>query len=361
MPFINPKPLKLGFVPLIDCAPLIVAKEFGLFEKYNLNVQLRRELGWATIRDKILYGELDAAHALAVMPFVASLGVGTLRNECIAALVLNLHGNAITLSNELKQRGVRDARSLRFEIERNRGQRTCTFGVVLSWSSHNFLLRQWLISGGIDPDRDVRIVVVPPTAVLINLKAGNLDGYCVGEPWNSLAVADDIGWCPVSSSQLSPGHPEKVLMVRREWAEVHHDEHLRLVAALMEACAFCEVFSNREQVVQILARPTYLNTDAAILRRSLIGPFAFSSSRVESITDFHRFAGGDANEPGPDKARWILDNLLRLGAIQDRTAVRIAANGSVFRMDLHEQARQLMHENSQPTLTPPKAFELAPA
>jgi ABC-type nitrate/sulfonate/bicarbonate transport system substrate-binding protein len=361
MPFINRKPLKLGFVPLIDCAPLVVAKEFGLFEKYHLDVQLRRELGWATIRDKILYGELDAAHALAVMPFVASLGVGSLRSECISALVLNLHGNAITLSNELKQRGVRDARSLRFEIERNRGQRTYTFGVVFSWSSHNFLLRQWLVSGGIDPDRDVRIVIVPPTAVLINLKAGNLDGYCVGEPWNSLAVADEIGWCPVTSSQLASGHPEKVLMVRADWEEAHHDEHLRLAAALMEACSFCENLSNREQVAQILAQPAYLNTDAAILRRSLIGPFAFSSSRVEPMADFHRFAGGDANEPAADKARWILDNLLRLGAIPERSAVRTAATGSVFRMDLYEQARQLMHEHSPTTLPTPKALELTPA
>ena len=121
------------------------------------------------------------------------------------------------------------------------------------------------------------------------------------------------------------------------------------------------VRADDDQVAQILARPTYLNTDAAILRRSLMGPFAFSSSRVEPVTDFHRFAGGDANEPGPDKARWILDNLLRLGAIQDRTAVRTAATGSVFRMDLYEQARQLMHENSQTTIALPKTIELTPA
>ena len=159
------QPLRLGFVPLIDAAPMVMAQELGLFAKHGLDVQLRRQPGWATVRDKILYGDLDAAHALAVMPFAATLGLGSIRSDCVTALVLSLHGNAITLSSDLRLRGVRDARTLRAEIERNRGRKTLTFGVVLTWSSHNFLLRQWLASGGIDPDKDVRIVVVPPAAM----------------------------------------------------------------------------------------------------------------------------------------------------------------------------------------------------
>jgi ABC-type nitrate/sulfonate/bicarbonate transport system substrate-binding protein len=352
------KLLRVGFVPLIDAAPLIMAHELGLFGKYDLNVELRRQPGWATIRDKILYGDLEAAHALAVMPFAATLGLGSIRSECVTGLVLNLHGNAITLSRDLKQRGVRDARTLRSEIERQRGTKTFTFGVVFQWSSHNFLLRSWLASGGIDPDNDVRIVVVPPPAMFANLKAGNLDGYCVGEPWNSLAVESGDGWCPSVSAQLAPGHAEKVLMVRKDFTETHASEHLRLIAALLEACAFCEKPENREQLLDTLSRASYLNAPAALLRRSVCGPFHFGGDRSEVVPGFHRFSGDEANEPSISKAQWILEHLLRLGAIQDRTAIRTLASGAVFRADLYEQARQLLNSTEH---TSPNALELTPA
>jgi ABC-type nitrate/sulfonate/bicarbonate transport system substrate-binding protein len=336
------KLLRLGFVPLIDCAPLVMAQELELFAKYDLDVELRRQTGWATVRDKILYADLDAAHALAPMPFAATLGLGSIRCECVAGLVLNLHGNAITLSQDLRQRGVRDARTLRAEIERSRGHKTFTFGIVFPWSSHSFLLRQWLASGGIDPDTDVRIVVVPPPAMFTALKAGNLDGYCVGEPWNSMAVEAGNGWCPAVSAQLAPGHPEKVLMVRREFTETHASEHLRLIAALLEACAFCDQSENREQLISTLARPHYLNTPASTLRRSLTGSFDFGGNRTEIVPGFHCFGGEAANEPSVNKARWILEHLLRLGAIPDRTAIRTLASGTVFRADIFEEAKQLL-------------------
>ena len=145
------------------------------------------------------------------MPFAATLGLGSVPSECVTGLVLNLHGNAITLSRDLWQRGVRDARTLRGEVERQRGSKTFTFGVVFHWSSHNFLLRSWLAAAGIDPGKDVRIVVVPPPAMFMNLKAGNLDGYCVGEPWNSIAIESGEGWCPGTSAQLAPGDRKSVV------------------------------------------------------------------------------------------------------------------------------------------------------
>src|SRR5436190_6084016 len=163
--------LRLGFVPLADCAPLVMAHELGLFGKYGLKVALQRQLGWATVRDKIIHGELDAAHALAAMPLAATLGLGSIRCECITALVLNLHGNAITLSNDLRKRGVRDAETLRKEIIRSRREKMFTFGAVFPFSSHRHLLRQWLAASGIDPERDVRVAIVPPPQMVANLKA----------------------------------------------------------------------------------------------------------------------------------------------------------------------------------------------
>ena len=228
------RPLRLGFVPLTDCAPLVLAQELGLFRKYGLAVTLHRELGWATIRDKIIYGELDAAHAVVGLPVAATLGLGSIKCECATALVLNLHGNGITLSNELRKRGVTNVTQLRAEVQKLRGERTLTFGIVSPVSSHNFLLRSWLAGAGINPDRDVRIVVVPPPQMVANLKSGNLDGFCAGEPWNSVAVQAKAGWCAAVSAELDPGHPEKVLMVRSDFAEQREPEHLALVAALIE-------------------------------------------------------------------------------------------------------------------------------
>lgn len=345
----EPRPaLRVGFVPLADCAPLAVARELGLFRKYGLTVSLRRELGWATVRDKVIHGELDAAHALAAMPLAATLGLGSIRCECLTALVLNLHGNAITLSPELWRQGVRDAASLREVIGRSRHQKIITFGVVAPFSSHRHLLRQWLMAGGIDPDREVRIVVVPPPQMVANLKAGHLDGFCVGEPWNSVAVQSGAGWCAATSAELAPDHPEKVLMVRREFAEARSEEHLTLAAALLEACKFCEAAGNREQLAEILARPEYVGVPAAALRRGFDGEFDFGHGRVRRVRDFSVFHRPDANEPSSEKAAWIFQLIRASGLCEEPAALNFALGRRVFRVDLFEQALALRHSAPAP-------------
>ena len=268
-------PLRVGFVPLTDCAPLVMAQELGLYRKYGLKVTLSRELGWATVRDKIVHRELDAAHALAAMPVAATLGLGSVPAHCLTALVLNLNGNAITLSNELLARGVRDGAGLREEIRRVRHEKIYTFGVVFPFSSHRHLLRRWLAAHGIDAERDVRIVIVPPPQMVPNLKAGNLDGFCAGEPWNSVAVQAQVGWTIATSAELDPGHPEKVLMTRADFAEKRHVEHLRLIVALLEACEFCQATGNRDEVLRTLARPEYVGVPEVVLRHGLDGDFHF--------------------------------------------------------------------------------------
>src|SRR5215472_11675164 len=230
--------IRIGFVPLCDCAPLVMAHELGLFAARGLRVELSREVGWATIRDKIVLRELEAAHAPAPMVLGISLGVGSSKVPCVTGLVLNLHGNAVTLSNRLWARGVRDARTLRELIRSNGSVPSFAMGVAFACSSHNFLLRKWLCETGLDPARDVNIVVVPPPQIAANLKTGNLDGYCVGEPWNSLAVNQRAGWITALSQEIAPRHPEKVLLVREEFAESRAEEHEQLIAALLEACEF---------------------------------------------------------------------------------------------------------------------------
>jgi ABC-type nitrate/sulfonate/bicarbonate transport system substrate-binding protein len=352
-----PKPaLRLGFVPLTDCAPLVMAQELGLFRKYGLRVTLSRELGWATIRDKVIHGELDAAHAIASMPVAATLGLGSIVCDCVTALILNLHGNAITLSTELWKRGICDGAAVRAEIRRTRGKKMLTFGVVYPFSSHHYLLRNWLSSFEIDPDKDVRIVIVPPPQMVANLKAGNLDGFCVGEPWNSVAVQARIGWCIAVSAELEPNHPEKVLMVRRDFAEQRVEEHGALIAALLDACEFLSAPENRERVIATLARPEYVGTTAAALRTGISGNFDFGrGGGIRVIPDFNIFYGPNANEPSGEKVAWVLQHMRDSGLCGNSTALNLALSRRVFRPDIFEKALRLrssisrFHENKIPS------------
>jgi ABC-type nitrate/sulfonate/bicarbonate transport system substrate-binding protein len=340
--------VRVGFVPLTDCAPLVMAHELGLFRKYGLEVALSRELGWATIRDKIIHGELEAAHAVAGMPVAATLGLGSIPCDCLTALVLNLHGNAITLSDESWRRGVRDGATLHKEIIRSRREKTFTFGVVYPFSSHNFLLRGWLLASDIHPDRDVRIVVVPPPQMASNLKAGNLDGFCAGEPWNSVAAQSGAGWCVAASAELAPGHPEKVLMVRRDFAEKHDEQHIALVAALLEACEFCDAPGHREQIIATLAQPAYVNVPAAALRSGFGAEFDFGHGEVRHVPNFNVFHRHNANEPSADKAAWVLQRLCAGGPDADSRAINASLGRRVFRADVFERALSL--RNSTPML-----------
>lgn len=346
--------LRLGFVLLTDCAPIAMAQELGLFAKYGLHVALRRELGWAAVRDKIVTGELDAAQAVAGMPFATALGLGSIRRDCVTGLVLNLHGNAITLSNELWNLGVRDAASFRDFLQATRGERAFTFGVVFPYSSHAFLLRDWLASAGINPESDVRIVVVPPPQMPGALQAGHIDGCCVGEPWNTIAVQLRAGWVVATSAELAPNHPEKILMVRRAFADHCADEHERLIAALLDACAFCDMPENRPAIAEVLSHRDYLDRPVAALLPGLTGDMDLGHNRVESISDFVRFHSHDANEPSDDKAAWIA-NHMRTGPLATHTGLTPALTRSIFRCDIYDRAcalrsstRNTNYENKKP-------------
>jgi len=329
-----------------------MAHELGLFRKYGLRVTLSRELGWASIRDKVIHGELEAAHAIASMPVAATLGLGSIRCDCVTALILNLHGNAITLSDELWRHGVRDGATLRKEIRCLRGKKVFTFGAVYPFSSHHFLLRNWLSSFGIRPDYDARIVIVPPPQMVANLEAGNLDGFCAGEPWNSVVVQAATGWCIAASAELEPNHPEKVLMVRRDFAEKRANEHLALVAALLDACQFCHAPDNREHVINTLARPEYVGVSEAALRAGISGKFDFGrGGGVRAISDFNIFYGHNANEPSGEKVAWVLQHMRDSGLCEETSALNFALGRRVFRTDIFEEAFRLrssihrIHEN----------------
>ncbi len=340
-----PAPLRIGFLPLTDAAPLLVAQEFGLYARHGLRVQLSREVGWATVRDKIIFGELDAAPAPAPMLWAVNLGLECMPCAASTAFVFNLHGNAITLSNRLREAGVTDAASLRSEVVRRRNERMVTFGVVFHYSSHHVQLRQWLRVAQIDPERDVRIVVVPPAQMFRNLAAGTIDGYCVGEPWNSAAVSQDTGWCPAWSAQLSPGHVEKVLIVRDDFARKHAGAHAALIAALSEACAWCDDPVNRPALARLLAVRDYLNLPADVLAGALTGKFDCGAGRVETAPDFFVFHRGDANAPTPARATTLQAELIASGLLT-REQVPAELPQRLFRESTYREALKLVSSHA---------------
>jgi ABC-type nitrate/sulfonate/bicarbonate transport system substrate-binding protein len=342
-PFSGSRPLRIGFLALTDAAPLVVAQQKGFFARQGLEVRLQREVGWATIREKIIYGELDAAQAPAPMLWSMQLGIGCVATPVLTAFVLNLHGNALTFSNALYHEGVRDAASLRSIAKARRGESRLTLGVVFPFSSHHLLLRQWLRQTGIDPDHDVRIAIVPPAQMFRNLQAGTIDGFCSGEPWNTIAVRENVGWCPTWSAAQSPGHIEKVLLVTERFAETRPTDHAGLVAALAEAATWCDTVENREELADILSAAPYLNLPNRVILPALLGRFDCGHGRVETVSDFLVFHRGGANVPAVAQAAALQADLVAAGILPGGVDARLPDR--LFREDLYRTALNLKHSH----------------
>jgi ABC-type nitrate/sulfonate/bicarbonate transport system substrate-binding protein len=331
--------VRLGFVPLTDCAPLVVAQEFGLFARHGLNVSLSRELGWATVRNKLAHGELDAAHAPCGLPFALRLGLGCPATDCVASLIINLNGNGITLSAGLARDGVRDLASLSEFVRLHRRSRRLVFGVVSLHSTHAWLLRSWLASGGINPEEDVQLVVVPPPQMATHMASGNLDGFCVGEPWNSVAISRRVGWCAALSSKLSPGHPEKVLALRGSFAADSGDRPMRLTAALLEACMLCADPAHRDKILHLLSRKEYLALPSSLIAPALTERFPRGNRRVEQVPDLLVFHRAESNDPSTERAGWIVQNIFESSVRNRFTPLEL---GRVFRSDIFSSAQEFL-------------------
>lgn len=308
--------IRLGYVPLTDCAPFAVAQETGIFERYGLNVSLHRELGWATVRDRLFYGELDAASSIAGIAFALAYGLTDLRCEVSVPLVLNLHGNAITLSTDFPQETIKNGSGLKDYIAQYwKKDRPFTLAATHRFSSHGVLLHTWLKRHGL-AESDVEIIILPPPLMPRHLKAGHIDGYCVGEPYNSEAILGGYGWSPVTSTDLSHGHPEKVLLVSGDFIQGRKKDTISLVAALIESCKMCQDLEFREDLVSILARSEYTGADPEILRNSL-GTSFFNGKVNTPSENFHMFYGDSVNRPSTDKASWMLAGLRGSGNLPE--------------------------------------------
>ncbi|MEA5573907.1 nitrate ABC transporter ATP-binding protein [Calothrix sp. UHCC 0171] len=308
--------LEIGFVPLTACAPLAIAKEKGFFAKHGLDdVHLVRETSWRGIVDGIAGGYLDAAQMPSGMPMWMTLGGH--RNQplpVVSALTMTRNGNAITLNKNFLQQGVQDLPTFHDFLLRTRDKRH-TMGVVHPASMHNLLLRYWLAAGGIDPDEDVHIQTIPPAQMVVDLQNGSIDGYCVGEPWNIRAAEEGAGFTIATDVEVWLGHPGKVLGVREDWAEMYPNTHIALTKALLEACYYCSLPENSEEIRQILARPEYVSTSIDYIQ---LGDPYQNTCDLENPVEYahHQFYAESAiNRPSRTEQIWIMTQLARWGDV----------------------------------------------
>jgi nitrate/nitrite transport system substrate-binding protein len=345
--------LRIGFLPLTDCAVLVAALERGFFEKYGLHVTLQREVSWANIRDRVAFGELDAAHMLAPMPLAATLGIDGLGIPMQAAFSLGLNGSAITLASNLMtamrekfpqhlQTSPLRATGLKALLAEQPG-RKLVFASVYPFSQHHYLLRAWLQDGGLDLEQDVEIQVIPPQQMVNSLAEGKIDGYCAGEPWNQLAVQRGIGHIAVSSYELWNNGPEKVLGVTKAWAEANPETHIALLCALLEASGWLENHHNRIRMAELLARPEYLDIPVEVIRAPLLGHCRYAPDEPERfLPDFNVFARYTANFPWHSHGAYFLAQMKAAGQLQHRVEDEAALLTQVYRTDIYRLAADIM-------------------
>lgn len=361
------KSLRAGYIPLMDASILIVAAELGFAEREGLRLELVRDVTWANVRDRLAFRQFDIAHMLSPMPVASMLGLGSNPSPTIAPFSLGRGGNAITLSARIFERmksltGLADdadalanARALAALLAdmRTRGEAVPTLGMTYPFSSHNYEFRYWLAAGGIDPDRDVKLVVVPPPLTSDALAAGAIDGFCVGAPWNMIASERGTGRIVAAKQDIWPLAPEKVLGMRPDWAEANADTVSRLIVALDRAARWCDDPAHHNELAEILSAPEYIAAPTSIIRRVLSGEFSLDAQGAKRVVpDYFLFHRGAANHPRPDQASWIYSQMIRWGQA-DFSQEGLARARSAFRPDLYMAA--LGREAAMPDETSEKS------
>ena len=342
--------VRLGFMPLTDCAPVVAASLLGFDEAEGLRIKLTRETSWATLRDRIAVRHLDAAHMLAPMPIAANLGLTPLADRLVVPMALGCGGNTITVSttlwSEMKAAGAPTrleaagtARALAevVAMRKRRGAAKLVFAVVHHHSAHQYQLAYWLAAAGIMPNRDLDIVVVPPPLMPDALAGGQIDGFCAGEPWGRIASLAETGRVVTTNVAIWRASPEKVLGVGKIWAEENPDRLSRLVRAVHKASVWCDAPANRDELAELLARPEIFDLPVALLRANLERRIALDHGQETTVDGFLNFAAHAATFPWSSHAAWFYSQMVRWGDVP-LSREHYACACATYRPDLHRAA-----------------------
>ncbi|CAI0726385.1 MAG: CmpA/NrtA family ABC transporter substrate-binding protein [Serratia proteamaculans] len=343
------KEIRVGFIPLTDCASVVMAAVKQFDRKYGIKIIPSKEASWAAVRDKLLSGELDAAHVLYGMVYGLQLGVAGPQQDMAVLMTLNNNGQAITLSNQLKQAGVTDAASLKKTVDAS-AKGTYTFAQTFPTGTHAMWLYYWLANAGIHPFDDVRNVVVPPPQMVMNMKIGNMSGFCVGEPWNQRAIAEDIGFTAVTSQEIWPDHPEKVLGTTGNWVAANPNSARALTAAVLDAARWIDSSdANRQETAQVVAGRAYINTKPEIITGRMLGQY--QNGLGKSWQDAHAmrfFHDGEVSYPYLSDGMWFLTQHRRWGLLSAEPDY-LAVAKKINRTEIYKQAASAVGGVNLPT------------
>ncbi len=334
--------LNLGFLPLTDAASLIVAATQGFAQPFGLTLNLHRQNSWSGLRDKLIGGELDAAHGLYGLIYAVHLGIGGSRAVDMAVLMgLAQNGQSINLSTPLKAAGVTDPEALRNSVRKS-GARL-TLAHTFPTGTHALWLYYWLAANGIHPLQDVRTLVLPPSQMVAYLQAGRIDGFCAGEPWGAQAIAEGVGFTLATSQSIWPDHPEKVLGCTRAFVEQYPNTARALVMAVLEASRFIDQSQeNRRSTAQLIAGSEYVNAPLAAIESRFLG--SYQDGLGNAWNDQHPlrfFADGAANMPYLSDGLWFMTQLRRWGLLRQDPDYQLAAS-QVQQIELYRQAAEAL-------------------
>lgn len=342
--------VSIGFIPLLDCAPVVAARELGFAAAEGIDIELHRETSWATLRDRLAVGHLDAAHMLAPMPIAANLGLTPLPCGLAVPMSLSSGGNTITVSRALWQdlaalgaprsfdaRGMLDALAALIRRRKQSSAPRLAFGIVHAFSAHHYELAYWLAAGGILPGADIDLVVLPPSLMPAALASGRLDGFCAGEPWGTVAVAEDAGQILLTNAHIWKNSPEKVLAVRSDWMQADADRCHRLVRAIYRAAVWCDAAANRDALAEILSRPAYVGQPVERIAVGLSRAVPAPGGERVPVEGFLSFAANAQTFPWVSHALWFYAQMVRWGQVAiDPEAIDRAR--ATYRPDIYRAA-----------------------
>jgi nitrate/nitrite transport system substrate-binding protein len=351
--------LKFGMIALTDCSPIVIAHEKGFFKKYGINSTVSKGASWASIRDSLSNGDLQATHMLTGMPIASTMGLlGSPKKPMIIPWILNRNGQSITLKAGYKGKVADDPKSLKTFVDEAKAKGTpLTFAMTFPTGTHAMWMRYYLAAGGIHPDRDIALITIPPPQMVANMKIGKMDGYCVGEPWNARAIADGIGFTSINTQDLWKDHPEKVCAFTAEFAEKNPKTVKAALKALHEASVWLDTLENRPEQAEIVSRPTYINCPKEIILGRMLGEYDFGDGRKKKDPNYMIFHDRNCNYPQAKYVAWWLTQFRRWGMVDGPPDYAGVAR-QVMRSDLYEEAmKEIGAAHGGPNSDPETLFD----
>ena len=331
------KEVKIGFIPLTDCASVVMASVLGIDKKYGVTIIPNKEASWAGVRDKLVSGENDFAHVLYGLIYGVHMGTSGPKKDMAVLMTLNNNGQAITLSKKLADQGAVDGAGLAKLMAKEK--REYTFAQTFPTGTHAMWLYYWMAANGINPLKDAKVITVPPPQMVANMRVGNMDGFCVGEPWNHRAIIDGIGVTAITTQDIWKDHPEKVLGTSAEFVKKYPNTTRAVTAAILEAGKWIDAsLANKQKMAETIADKSYVNTSVDAINQRILGRYQNGMGKTWDDPNYMKFSGdGAVNFPYLSDGMWFITQHKRWGLIKEHPDY-LAMAKQINQIDIYKQA-----------------------